>query len=73
MKRHLCKILGHTVWGRQCLTHVYCDRCNNSFSPAWWALPFYAVKVAIKEPLQKCPDCGLRFGRHDENVEHVPF
>ena len=21
----------------------------------------------------RCPDCGSRFGRHDESVDHLPF
>lgn len=22
---------------------------------------------------QRCPECGRRFGRHDDNKEHIPF
>jgi hypothetical protein len=32
----------------------------------WW-------KWKVRVPLEKCPDCGLRFQRHNPDIEHLPF
>jgi len=32
-----------------------------------------SIKYRISVWWNPCPNCGLRFGQHDSNVQHIPF
>lgn len=78
MRRLLCILSGHP---RSFLTSpdLYCRRCgaDDARLVALWLRPwrwlFDRDLGLISARFRKCADCGRRFRRCREDVEHVPF
>lgn len=80
MRKIICWLIGHDPdRGFAMDFDLYrCDRCckiePDESLPArmLYRLRFkWHWRVGVW--LDRCPDCGLRFKRHDEAVEHLPF
>lgn len=58
---------------------VYCHDCDAMLHPPtlrgrigfWWRCR--VRKVDDFRAWLRCDECGMRFGKHDEEVEHSPF
>lgn len=88
MKRILCFFIGH-AYSEIAGQHGYlaCDRCGFSeplqegrkepFTIAEWLhWRRYVAKRKVGELkawLSPCSDCGKRFGRHNNTIDHLPF
>lgn len=82
----MCRVWGHRIDPDASYYYgvEYCDRCVESVNDVgprewlraqWWALR-YRVHEAIAPHLnyfKKCPDCGHRFNKCDDTVDHLPF
>lgn len=83
----VCRLIGH-AWHREAAQFMClyeCTRCQHVGYEGrsileriqqvlwWWSHRF---DNEVKRPLKgwlKCRECGLRFGRHDDNIDHLPF
>lgn len=69
-------------------TMFVCSRCggcdyyyyDQDFSHPWHVMTYWRWKAGMLDWknrfmawLGPCGDCGRRFGRHDESVDHLPF
>lgn len=81
MKRIHCFFSGH-CYGP--LDMLFCERCGHEYEygepiGVFGGIAFrwrYTFRPWIRRKLawfRKCEDCGKRFGRHDETVDHLPF
>lgn len=85
----VCSLLGHKDSDPEAIYDPFvCKRCGDSdydnhydddFDP-WHIRLYYRMKWRAKNKrdrfvgwFRRCPDCGRRFGRHDESVDHLPF
>lgn len=55
-----------------------CDRCCRIDPPeSWFSTLLHRLRSRwhwrIGVWLERCDDCGMRFKRHDPDVEHFPF
>jgi len=56
----------------------HCQDCEDPLS-YYQVVTHRGLKTRIKDRWSlfavwlKCPDCGKRFGRHDDDAEHIPF
>lgn len=86
-KNILCRAWGHDV-DRDALYYynvAYCGRCacevnEDCGAREWLKVRLWRCREAIREAWERavwrfrsCPDCGRRFGRHDDSVDHTPF
>lgn len=75
LNKIICWYFGHDL--NNCSNEWYCVSCDEYIDydetikdsvkyklSQWWAR---------KKNWIKCPDCGLKFGRHDNNYDHLPF
>ena len=81
----LCKVIGHKIDKHSLYYGGYyaCQRCgaeDQHYLPAQWEFLAYRWwkakewwRTHVTDYLAKCPDCGLRFKRHDQTVKHFPF
>ena len=88
MKRYwVCSLLGHKDGDPEAIYDPFvCCRCGASdyyesdFSEPWHINAYHRLKSKVVGKWERlkgwslpCSDCGRRFGRHDENVDHLPF
>lgn len=88
MKRNLiCKLWGHDLDPEASYYYAadHCRRCDqhayqlDTGLREWLLVRCWVARRWILDRLQswgywlKCTDCGQRFGRHDESVDHLPF
>lgn len=77
MKRFICWWRGHDLVNP--VGEWDCCRCGKQLSydevvnerPMW-----YRILDMLERPVKffkPCRDCGKRFGKHDERVDHIPF
>ena len=83
----LCEILGHKINPDAFYSYGlhYCERCQEEVDPnevgivEWIRLKIYIKTGTLRMNYRlfkewlKCPDCGKHFGRHDAEVDHLPF
>lgn len=83
----LCVIWGHKLNAEA--TYFYgidhCDRCRRDVAGQtgareWLKVRLYFGRQWIGERIKgfvsfwlPCPECGKRFGKHDDAVDHLPF
>lgn len=82
----ICKLIGHRLDVDAC--HYYainqCRRCEKELlEPLPYEhlmVRFHMVRRWISDRLhwwthlfERCPECGLRFHRHDDRFDHLPF
>ena len=82
-KRWLCRIIGHDYHPEAAeYYNIYdCLRCgHNDYEAGWLETLRWKFKIwrndridYLRKRWNPCPDCGGRFGRHDDNVPHIPF
>jgi uncharacterized protein with PIN domain len=75
-KAIICRWRGHDL--RNSFIEWECDCCGQCLS--YDDMVQESIKRRIARWLRarfdwfrKCPDCGRRFGRHHDDVDHVPF
>lgn len=88
MKRYwLCSLLGHADSDPEAIYCPFvCKRCGacdyyeSDFSQPWHIEAYWRLKNRVVDSwlrlmgwFRPCADCGRRFGRHDESVDHLPF
>lgn len=83
----LCRLWGNKLnpeaayyYGRD-----HCDRCRRDVAGhtgarEWFNVRLYFGRQWIGERIKglinfwlPCPECGKRFGKHDDAVDHLPF
>lgn len=81
----ICKLIGHKpVVDYKYRSRGYerikwkCARCHagddcNLYCSASLKSWFYDLKWAVIKWFRPCGECGKRFGRHDNRIDHVPF
>lgn len=82
----LCRFWGHDPHPEAAEFYcVYdCRRCGELYDQdmglrewakvRWWHLCYWAsLRIAAWRYWLRCTDCGKRFGRHDDNADHLPF
>jgi endogenous inhibitor of DNA gyrase (YacG/DUF329 family) len=81
VKKLKCRWFGHDIRNDYPYQY-YCPYCNtyveyDEFVRGGYINRLvYNIKAWCKFKINwfnKCPDCGKRFGRHDENYQHLPF
>lgn len=78
MKRLSCWLNGHNMDPYECR---YCTTCDREIPVSnfngcgirgrlrtWWFMKRQRIRA-----WWKCEDCGKRFGRHDDTIDHIPF
>lgn len=89
MKKLICFLIGHRYDKFALDNGVeYCTRCkyeDNALCDSlpemarilrWWFIHATRIRNMIDRArhwIRRCPDCGRRFNRCDETVDHVPF
>jgi len=80
LRRLLCWLIGHEPdYGHAINFDEYaCGRCCLIDPPdSWPARAFARIRHRwhwrVGVWMERCPDCGLRFKKHDLAVEHLPF
>lgn len=82
-----CKILGHRLDVDS--SYYYgldiCTRCQEEFIGQPLHVEYMKVRAVVASRVlrdwalwlsslpKKCPDCGKRWGRHDDSQDHLPF
>lgn len=73
-KRLICKWKGHDLATG---TGFYCERCHQEIDYNEFTKDTIRERViAYCKRLKtwwKCEECGVRFGKHDDSVDHIPF
>jgi DNA-directed RNA polymerase subunit RPC12/RpoP len=81
-KEALCRMFGHKLdeMALQCAGELRCSRCGLDLETSSrlqrtgasirWEL---GVRADMLKAWYRCGTCGRRFGRHDSNVDHLPF
>lgn len=86
MKKYInrlrCFLQGHTPppYGEGCMVcdrehltyHEWCVKGIIFRLKSWWKYSGNPIS-RIHRYFSKCPDCGKRFHRHDESIDHIPF
>lgn len=74
MSKLLCWWTGHkpALYGEECA------RCGNAFTYEEWCkwTPRQRLESFCRRRFRwflRCDDCGKRFGRHDDTIQHIPF
>lgn len=80
--RLLCRIFGHKYDEGYMFYYNkhYCDRCQSEMDDyqEGWSEKVWDIFEKACDKLNdvmvwfKCPECGLRFGKHNED-DHIPF
>jgi len=82
----MCKLVGHrldTDASYYCSLDV-CKRCGKELHrPLWHERLTVRIRIGCRWVLERlylfvqfftrCPECGLRFHRHDDRFDHLPF
>jgi hypothetical protein len=79
MKHLICWWSGHERC-QSAAIHDHCCQCGVYIPDTY---PDLGMRVRLQDWLRnkrqlfrewlRCPDCGRRFGRHDDSMEHLPF
>ena len=83
----VCRLIGHRldVDASRFYGIDYCTRCDEEFVGQPLHIERAKVRVAIAREwvsdqvlrvtgfFQRCPDCGKRWGQHDNSQDHLPF